>query len=338
MFRKKEHLSLKELNTFGIEVSGDTLVEFYSEHDIVEYIRSYNPVRENNLLILGGGSNLLFTKDFEGLILHPLITGIEVVSEDQDFAIVRSGCGVVWDDFVEYCVSNNFYGAENLSLIPGNVGAAPIQNIGAYGIEAKDIIDKVEALSIETAEKKLFLNKDCEFGYRDSIFKHALKDSYIVTYVHFKLRKQPHFTLGYGNLQTEAEREGKLTLRGIRDAVIRIRTSKLPDPNELGNAGSFFKNPVVSLEFCKKLQNEYPQMPVYPVSDTHCKIAAGWLIDQCGMKGFRHKNAGVHEKQALVLVNHGNAKGNDIAELAEIIQFTIKEKFGISLSPEVIFL
>lgn len=281
---------------------------------------------------------MLLTKDIENLVVHIDIKGISIDKENENEVYITVNAGENWHEFVLWCVENNFGGIENLSLIPGNVGTCPIQNIGAYGVEVKDTITKVEALEIETGKLVSFTNEECNFAYRNSIFKNEIKDTYIITSVSFRLTRNTHkLNTSYGAIETEltSKEIQKPTLKNISDAVIAIRKSKLPDPKEIGNSGSFFKNPVISKTQFLKLQKEYPSIPSYAVSDTEIKIPAGWLIEQAGFKGKRYGNYGVHEKQALVLVNYGNATGLEIYQLAQEIQKTILRKFGVILEIEV---
>lgn len=291
-------------------------------------------------LILGGGSNLLFTQDFKGLVIKIEIGGIEKINEDTQHVYVQAGAGVVWHQLVLYCIENAYAGMENLSLIPGTVGAAPMQNIGAYGVEIKEIFDRLEAVHIETGKTRVFTNEECQFGYRESIFKKELKGQYIITQVTFRLNKVPSFNTSYGAIQDTLKQMNveNLTLRSVSDAVIHIRRSKLPDPAEIGNAGSFFKNPEIPTKQYENLKIHYPQIPGYVTSDRTVKVPAGWLIEQSGWKGKRLGETGVHKNQALVLVNYGNAKGNEIKALAEEVQKSVLAKFDIQLQPEVNFI
>lgn len=331
----EENVSLLSRNTFGIDVRARYFFEYASKAELVEFLQS-DLAKRCRLLHIGGGSNLLFLNDFDGVVLHSRIGGIEVLSESESEVVLRVGAAVVWDDFVHHCVTNGWGGVENLSLIPGEVGASPVQNIGAYGVEAKDVICGVEAVAIATGELRLFSVEECEFGYRSSVFKHALKDQYIVTYVHFSLSKQPIFRLEYDALRGEVESLGEVSLRHVREAVIAIRRRKLPDPSEIGSAGSFFMNPVVDATAAQALREQYPQIPVHQV-DGGFKLAAGWLIEQCGWKGVRRGTVGVYEKQALVLINSGGASGAEVAQLAADIQHSVYEKFGVKIKSEVIF-
>lgn len=334
----QENYSLLSRNTFGMDVKAAFFVEYQSEEELREILIGHLS-GVPRWLHIGGGSNLLFTKDYEGTVLHSAIKGYEVVNETNDEVFVRVGAGEVWDDFVAYAVSNGWYGAENLSLIPGEVGASAVQNIGAYGVEAKDLIVKVETLDVVTASPCVFDNAACKYAYRDSIFKKEFKGKYIVTYVTYRLKKKPVFCLEYGNVKAELEKDGyELTLGSVRDVIIRIRESKLPDPKVQGNAGSFFMNPVIARPLFEKLLTDYPQMPHYEVDVDRVKIPAAWMIDQCGWKGKQLGRAGVHDKQALVLVNLGGATGEEIIRLSEAIRKSVYEKFNVRISPEVNFI
>jgi len=330
----KENISLLSYNTFGIDAKADYFIEYNSVEELQTALKS-EIVKSNRLLHIGGGSNLLFMKDFKGVILHSAINFIKKVSEDADTVILEAGAVVDWDDFVAYTVEKGWGGVENLSLIPGEVGASAVQNIGAYGVEVQDVIVKVNAVEIETGEPKTFSVEDCQYGYRESIFKKELKGKYIITSVVFKLQKQAQFKLNYQHLEAEVLKNGDINLQNIRQTIIAVRESKLPDPKIFGNAGSFFMNPVISKAHFNELLAQYPQMPHYFVSETEEKVPAGWLIDQCGWKGKQIGNAGVHDKQALVLVNKGGATGAEIVYLAEQIQASVKTKFGIELRAEV---
>ena len=325
-------------NTFGMDVEASVFVEYESVTELKE-ILLHQLCPEGKWLHIGGGSNLLFTGDFDGMILHSAIKGFEVVSENEDEVLVRAGAGEVWDDFVAYTVEKGWYGAENLSLIPGEVGASAVQNIGAYGVEAKDLIVKVDTLEVETGKERVFGNEECGYAYRESVFKHELKGKYIVTSVTYRLSKHPSYRLDYGNVRSELEKRGcELTLENVRRTIIDIRESKLPDPKVQGNAGSFFMNPIVPRPLFEELLGKYPSMPSYEVDAERVKIPAAWMIDQCGWKGKRMGNAGVHDKQALVLVNCGGATGQEIIALSEEIQRSVFDKFGVRISPEVNFI
>ena len=327
--------SLLPYNTFGMDVKASRFVEYAS----VEELRGlWNAEREAvaRALHIGGGSNLLFASDYEGLILHSAIKGYMVVKETEEEVEVRVGAGEVWDDFVAYTVANGWYGAENLSLIPGEVGASAVQNIGAYGVEAKDLIVSVDTFGLETGEERRFMREECRYAYRESVFKQELKGKYAVTFVTYRLKKHPVFHLEYGNIHAELEKQGcQVDLENVRRIIIAIRQAKLPDPKVLGNAGSFFMNPVVPKMQFEALLAQYPDMPHYPVDDAHVKIPAGWMIDRCGWKGKRVGHAGVHEKQALVLVNCGGATGKEVMHLAEEIVASVRERFGVTIRPEV---
>jgi UDP-N-acetylmuramate dehydrogenase len=335
MVRFFENYSLKNYNTFGVEASARYFFEFTEESDLITFLISNESWRESEILILGGGSNMLFINDFGGLILHPNIPGIKIIKEDRQNVWIEAGCGENWDGFVSYCTESGFGGIENLSLIPGNTGAAPVQNIGAYGQEVADVIELVRGFDLKLNRSVEYTAKECKFEYRNSIFKSELKNQFVITSVVFKLEKFPRFKLDYGNLNEKVMTMGEITLNNIREAVIEIRSSKLPDPAELGNAGSFFKNPVVESTFAEELKAEFPDIPVYNSDDNHVKLAAGWLIEKAGWKGYREYDAGVHQKQALVIVNYGRATGREIFDLSEKIRSSVLEKFGITLEREV---
>ena len=329
-----ENISLKPFNTFGINVKAAFFAEYDSVDKLKELLQS-DLVKRNRLLHIGGGSNLLFLNDFDGIILHSSMKTIEISEEDAESVLLRVGSGVEWDDFVAYCVENNYYGVENLSLILGEVGASAVQNIGAYGMEVKDTIEKVEFMDIKTLKPDIFTNPDCKYSYRKSIFKEELKGKVIVTHVLFRLRKKADFILNYSNLKDAVLKHGEINLSNIRETVIEIRRNKLPDPKELGNAGSFFMNPVIPKTQFEELLHSYPAMPHYPVSETEVKVPAGWLIEQCDLKGKQFERVGIYHKQALVIVNLGGATGQDIATVASLIQITVKKRFGIEIIPEV---
>jgi UDP-N-acetylmuramate dehydrogenase len=331
----QENKSLKKLNTFGIDATAKYYAECSSLGQIQEVLSDPKFSRDRKL-ILGGGSNLLFTKDFDGIVLRNNLKGIELIREDKDYYYVRSAAGEVWHEFVMHCIQHNFAGLENLSLIPGNVGASPMQNIGAYGVEVKDSFYELEAYHIADHSIHKFNNAECKFGYRESVFKHELKNQYIITSVTFKLNKVPHYNTSYGAIEKELEAMGEkqLSIQGISKAVCNIRSSKLPDPKVIGNAGSFFKNPVIAVEKFNSLKEKFPDIVSYP-SGNSMKLAAGWLIEQCGWKGKKFGDAGVHKLQALVLVNYGNAKGNEIFDLSQKIMDSVKEKYGVELEREV---
>jgi UDP-N-acetylmuramate dehydrogenase len=329
----QENISLKPYNTFGIDVNAKRFVSVDSFHQLQEILKE-----EKDVFLLSGGSNMLLTKNIDKLVVHINMKGISIDRENDNEVYLTVNAGEDWHEFVLWCISQNYGGIENLSLIPGNVGTCPIQNIGAYGVEVKDIITKVEGLEIETSKRVLFSNADCQFGYRNSIFKNELKGKVVLTSVCFKLTKKNHkLNTNYGAIETELTGQNITTptIKDISDAVIKIRQSKLPDPKQIGNSGSFFKNPVILIEQFSKLKGEYPNIPFYKVSYSEIKIPAGWLIETAGFKGKRFGDYGVHEKQALVLVNYDNASGNDIFELARKIQKTILEMFNIPLEIEV---
>lgn len=336
--RIEENFNLKKYNTFDIDVCCKYFVETEQEDELIGFVSEYE-LKPEEILILGGGSNFLFTEDFDGTVLYPLMSGIEIVDENQDKVWVRVGAGVVWDDFVAWAVEHGYGGVENLSLIPGHVGAAPVQNIGAYGVEAKDTLCRVEVIDLEKACKVTIGAADCRLAYRNSIFKQEWKNKYVVTYVVFCLDKQPVFKLGYGSIRQELEKTGEqLGLKQIREAVIRIRKAKLPEVSEVPSAGSFFKNPVVAEVIGRQLQEKYPAMPLYPAGEGMVKLAAGWLIEQCGWKGKTLGRAGVYEKQALVLVNKGGATGIEVTRLANAIKKSVFMQFNIWIEPEVIII
>lgn len=329
----QENISLKEYNTFGIDVNAKRFVSVNSVYQLQQLLKA-----EKNVFLISGGSNILLTKDIDKLVVHIDFKGISIDKEDDDFVYLTVNAGENWHDFVLYCVAQNYGGLENLGLIPGNVGTCPIQNIGAYGVEVKDTITKLEAVNLETTKLESFSNEDCNFGYRNSIFKNSVKGKYIITSVAFKLTKRNHIlNTSYGAIETElaSKQLTKPTLKDISDAVIAIRKSKLPDPKEIGNSGSFFKNPVISKAHFLELQKEYPNIPSYTISEDEIKVPAGWLIETAGFKGKRFGNYGVHEKQALVLVNYGNASGKEIYALAQKIQKEILNLFKIDLEIEV---
>lgn len=332
MLKYYNNISLKNHNTFGIDVQAKHLYECANKDDLLEFL---NQKHEKPLFILGEGSNVLFTKDYEGTILKPLLKGIEIIEENEDEILIEVGAGENWDEFVSYCVEKNWGGIENLSLIPGTVGSSPVQNVGAYGVEVKDVIQKVFAIDIEKKESLEFSNEACQFSYRNSIFKNELKGKLIIYKVAFKLSKKPKHIIDYGSVKQELEKHDGINLHSIRNAIIDIRRSKLPEPTELGNAGSFFKNPIVDVSKLHRLQKKDPSIPYFTIDDKYVKLAAGWLIDRSGLKGYKHKNAGVHKNQALVLVNYGDATGNDILELSSFVQDKVCKTFGIKLDPEV---
>jgi UDP-N-acetylmuramate dehydrogenase len=330
----RKNVALKNYNTFGIEANAKYFFEFNTTEEIHDFL-SKNNINNIQYLLLGGGSNLLFTEDFNGLIIHPKVKGIKILEEDEDSVLVQVGANENWDEFVAWSVDNNLPGIENLSLIPGVVGAAPVQNIGAYGVEVKEVIESVEAVSIESNKKVTFSNAHCEFDYRYSVFKNEYKNQFIITHVNFRFSKQAEFKVQYGAIAKELEAYDEVNLKNIREVIIKIRESKLPDYKVLGNAGSFFKNPVVAKTEADALQAKYEDMPVYEINEMQSKLAAGWLIEQCGWKGKQIGDAGVHKDQALIIVNHGSAKGSEILELANEIRKSVIYKFGVKLEMEV---
>jgi UDP-N-acetylmuramate dehydrogenase len=333
----QENFPLKDITTFHAKVFAKQYAEFTSVNELKEILLSPN-VKGKQFMILGGGSNVLFTGDYNGIIIRNAIKGIEIVKEQGDDIYIKANSGEKWHDFVLYCVSHNYGGVENLSLIPGTVGAGPIQNIGAYGVELKDTLFELEALNINTLEVKKFSNEDCKFGYRESIFKGEQKGKYIITAVTLKLKKNPKkLNTTYGTISKELEAMGiaNPTISDISKAVISIRSSKLPDPEKLGNAGSFFKNPIIPNAQFEKLKAQFPDIVSFPAHEGHTKLAAGWLIEQCGWKGKRIGDAGVHKDQALVLVNYGDATGKEIYDLSTKVIESVTEKFGVLLEREV---
>lgn len=332
----QQHINLLPYNTFHIEA----VARYFSrvqDLDQLQEVLQVRPVQQRPLLVLGGGSNLLFTGDVDGLVIKNDMMGITVVGEDSEYVYVRVGAGENWHRFVLYCVQHNFGGVENLSLIPGSTGASPIQNIGAYGVEIKDTFHELEAFHVFDKKKVVFNLQDCEFGYRESVFKKKYKGEFVILHVTFRLSKNPRFNTSYGALEQELEKAGvqQLGIRAISDAVIRIRQSKLPDPAVIGNAGSFFKNPEVEPSQHELLQKDFPAIPGYPAAGGMIKLAAGWLIEQCGWKGYRRGDAGCYEKQALVLVNYGQASGQEIYTLSRDIIESVHKKFGVVLEREV---
>lgn len=330
-----ENHSLKQLNTFGIDVNAKLYADVYSEADLAEVFS--NPlVKENKLLVLGGGSNMLFIKDYDGLVLKISIKGI-AVKEEGDEVLVTAGAGEVWDSLVKHCVTNGYAGIENLTLIPGTVGASPIQNIGAYGVEIKDVFESCTAFEIATGQIKTFSRADCEFAYRESVFKGKLKGQFIVTSVTYRLSRKANLQTHYGAINTELERRGiaEPTMADVSEVVAAIRVSKLPDPSTIGNAGSFFKNPMIDKLVFDELVLRFPDMPHYPAADGRVKLAAGWLIEACGFKGMVDGNTGTWKNQALVLVNHGGATGHEVYRFSEKIINTVQQKFGVLLEREV---
>jgi len=327
---------LQPFNTFHVAARAARLARFTTAEELRELLNTAE-LKDLPRLVVGGGSNLLLTRDWPGVVLLNEVGGIEVAEETADHVIVRSGSGVMWHEFVAHCVGKGWGGIENLSLIPGKVGAAPMQNIGAYGVEIKDVFDHLEALRISDGEVVRFNGAQCKFGYRESFFKREGKGQYIILNVAFKLAKHPEIHTHYGSIKHELEKRGiaKPTIQDVSDAVIHIRRSKLPDPNVLGNAGSFFKNPVVPTELAESIKTKYPDVVSFPAGEGQVKLAAGWLIEKAGWKGFREENLGVHKDQALVLVNYGGSTGSAIYDLSTRVLESVKEKFGVELEREV---
>ena len=327
--------SLQPYNTFGIDVKARQFISVESVSDLRSVLKQ---TYASELFILGGGSNMLLTHDLDKTVVHVDLKGIEILSETEDSVVVQAKAGENWHEFVMYCIANDFGGLENLSLIPGNVGTTPIQNIGAYGVEIKDTFESCQALHRQTLEVNEFSREDCRFGYRDSVFKNELKDQYIIISVSFRLSKKNHkLNTSYGSIDRILEAEG-ISDPGIKEvsaAVIKIRQSKLPDPKVLGNSGSFFKNPVIPKTQFQGLQQKFPEIPFYVISEDEIKVPAGWLIDRAGLKGYRQGDAGVHKEQALVLVNYGAATGEEILNLSKKVSQEVDHLFEITLEPEV---
>ncbi len=331
-----EHSNLKQFNTFGMDVTSRYMVEVNSEENVKELIGS-DLFKQNDHLILGGGSNVLLTNDFDGVVVRNVIEGREVVEETDDYVKVKFGSGENWHDCVLWTIENDWGGIENLSLIPGTIGAAPMQNIGAYGVEIKDVFEELSAVHLETGMTKVFVKDECEFGYRESVFKKELKGKYLIISVTLKLSKNPEINISYGAISETLNslNISDPTISDVSRAVIQIRQSKLPDPAEIGNAGSFFKNPTIPSKMFEGLKASHPNIPGYPQANKQVKVPAGWLIENCGWKGKTIGEIGVHKNQALVLVNYGNGRGKDIENLSKEIRASVREKFGIELSPEV---
>lgn len=330
----KQEYPLREHNTFRLNVTARWYAEYATKEELTKLLHS-DLLKENPFFHIGAGSNLLFTGNYKGVILHSAIRFIQKETENSSFVWVRAGSGVVWDDFCAYAVGQGWSGAENLSYIPGEVGASAVQNIGAYGVEACDLIDEVEVMEIETGRLMVLSNAECLYGYRASRFKKDWKGKYIVVSVLYRLNKEPEYKLDYGNLRELVEQKGELSPLNVREAIIEVRKSKLPDPDEYGNAGSFFMNPVIQREQYETLLQAYPMMPHYKVDDEYVKVPAAWMIEQCGWKGRSWGGAAVHNRQCLVLINKDNATAEEISELASEICKSVKERFGISISPEV---
>ncbi len=337
----QEHVSLKAFNTFGIDVKARQFAAFRDVEELSGLLTSDSGLRTSAsrlpALILGGGSNILFTKDYDGLVLKNELSGISEMHEDSEYVYVKAGAGENWHRFVLYCIQRNWAGVENLSLIPGNVGATPMQNIGAYGVEIEEVFWSLEAWHIGDRKIVTFTASDCAFGYRESVFKGKYRGRFVILNVTYRLRKRPVFNTSYGAIEQELEKMGvkELSIRAISDAVISIRRSKLPDPQQIGNAGSFFKNPEVPAGTFSALQSRFPPIAGHTLANGNIKLSAAWLIEQCGWKGFRRGEAGVHDRQALVLVNYGKASGSEILQLSEEIRLSVKDKFGVELEREV---
>jgi UDP-N-acetylmuramate dehydrogenase len=329
------NFSLKNYNTFGIEAKAKQFVAVHNLAELQAILKNHSSEKK---FILGGGSNMLLTQDIDALVIHIDLKGKKIIKENDDFVWVESQAGEVWHEFVLWTIDQNFGGLENMSLIPGNVGTTPVQNIGAYGAEIKDTFVSCDAMNILSQEMKTFTKDECKFGYRESIFKQEVKDKYIITSVVFKLKKHSHIiNIDYGDIKAELTKNNveTPTIKDVSNAVIAIRNTKLPNPKELGNSGSFFKNPVISKELFEKVQAKFPEVKHFEVSPTEVKVPAGWLIENAGLKGYRNGDAGVHKNQALVLVNYGNATGQDILNLSKYVQKTIFDKYGIEIEAEV---
>lgn len=333
----RHNISLRPYNSFGIDVAARSFAAFTSVEELAELVTGNTIPATDPLLILGGGSNVLLTQHVDGWVLKNDLTGIALLKEDEDHYYIKAQAGENWHGFVQYCIAHQYAGVENLSLIPGNIGASPMQNIGAYGVEIKDVFHELRAYDLLEKTIRHFGLDDCAFGYRESVFKNRYKGRYVILDVTYRLNKKPDFHTSYGAITQELERMGiqELSIHAVSQAVIHIRSSKLPDPKQIGNAGSFFKNPVISTGQYNILQSQYPAIPGYHAGEGYIKVAAGWLIEQCGWKGYRKGDAGCYEKQALVLVNYGKATGQDIRELSQSIMDSVKEKFGIVLEREV---
>ena len=333
MIREFQQISLRERNSFGVVQSAKRLVEFESIADLRTLFEGGVPER---WMVLSGGNNILFTQDYDGVLITPISQQITLLKDEGERVLVRVDAGVEWDDVVEWAVERDLWGIENLSLIPGKAGAAPVQNIGAYGCEVKDVIRRVEMFCVESGTTLSLEASHCDFGYRESVFKHALKGRVIITSIEIELHRTPSPRLGYGDVEREVAARGGATLGNIREAICAIRRSKLPDTAVLGNAGSFFKNPVVERAVADRLLAEWPEMPHYPTAEAgQVKLAAGWLIDRAGWKGMRRGAVGVHERQALVLVNHGGATGGEVLAFAHEVAAAVKARFGVEITPEV---
>ena len=331
--KRYDNYSLLGHNTFGMDVRAALFVEYDTVEELRAFLQSGELARHKQHIHIGCGSNLLFGGYYEGVVMHSAMRTLEVVEETEHHILVRVGSGYIWDDFVAYCVEKGWWGVENLSLIPGEVGASAVQNIGAYGVEVKDVLQSIEAISVDDLSKRIFTNDECNYGYRDSIFKKSLRGKYVITYVTYRLSKTANPNIGYGALKSVLSENP--SLNEIRDAIIAVRNSKLPDPKVYGNAGSFFMNPVIPMEQFVELQSRYPEIPSYPASEGYIKVPAGWLIEKSGWKGKSLGNAAVYEKQALVLINRGGATGMEIKHLADTVIADVQKIFGITLHAEV---
>jgi UDP-N-acetylmuramate dehydrogenase len=335
----KRNYCLKQYNTFGVDFSASVFLEYDNDDDIIEYVNShYDKFKQVKHFVIGEGSNVLFSADYFGMIIHPKTEYLEIVGEDKEFIYINAASGIIWDDFVAKTLEMGAYGLENLSLIPGTVGASAVQNIGAYGAEVGNFINEVKFINLFSKEIRTISSQDCKFSYRNSVFKNELCNEVLILSVQFKMNKKFSANIGYADLINYFGVRKNINAQDVRDAVINIRNAKLPDPKIIGNAGSFFKNPVVCKDKFERLQKNFPDLKYYPQGDNEFKLAAGWLIDKCGLKGFEHNGAAVHDKQALVLINkNGHASGQEIKHLAYIIREKVDEKFGIVLEQEVIF-
>lgn len=338
MYRLYRQHSLTKRNTFGIKCNADYFFEFSKPHELISFLTENNSSLPEEKFVIGEGSNVLFVSDYPGVVISPIVKGVEVIEETGNTVFVEAGAGEQWDSFVVFCVDRGFGGVENLSYIPSSVGAVPVQNIGAYGAEAGTVIHKVRGVDLSDLSFKEISQDECNFSYRNSIFKSEYKGKFVITSVIFKLSTNPVFNTKYGDVEKELKRLGSVSLRNIREAIVSIRKSKLPEPEESGNCGSFFKNPVVNISIAEGLKKKYPDIPIYPNNIGRAKIAAGWLIEQAGWKGKSLGNAAVHDKQALVLINRGGATGKEVFDLSEKIREDVLKKFGISLEREVIVL
>lgn len=335
--KRHENYSLLTHNTFGMDVRATLFFEYDTPEELRAFLTSDDFTRHDRFIHIGGGSNLLFEGDYKGVVMHSAMRTLEMVNETDEYVFVRVGSGYVWDDFVAHCVAQGWAGIENLSAIPGEVGASAVQNIGAYGVEVKDVIVSVEAMALN-GTTRIFTNEECHYGYRDSIFKRELRGQYVITHVTYRLDKTPTYRLDYGDLRARVEAHGAPTLNAVRNAVTAIRDSKLPDPKVLGNAGSFFTNPVIPRAHYETLKEQYPNIPSYPIDEEQVKVPAGWLIDSAGWKGRALGRSAVHDRQALVLVNLGGATGKEVMELAERVCEDVYNKYGIRIIPEVNFI